>query len=301
MQFMKHTFSRYLVLLSAALFSVVGHPDTAQAQNGIAFSPNALVLTTSVANPGIQTATVTVTVSGQPASTLSPSITVNSGPNPFSVTSTITQNQSYLTIIANPAGLQAGSYTGTLSVTTNGVQATLPVTLTIYGANTLTLSTYSLQFNGSTGGTSPPSQTVNITGNVPGIPFTVSVATATGGGWLSAAQTGTAVPASLVITANPGNLAPGTYTGTVTVTSDQSAPQVISVHAGRVGPADSGSYSEPGYIALPVRCKCRRSHGDRPGFIYRIATGLHRSGSLHLLPGFLHSETTGWRAPRIQH
>ena len=141
----------------------------------------------------------------------------------------MTQNQSYLTVIANTAGLQPGAYTGTLSVTTNGAQASLPVTLTVYNGNTLTLSTNSLQFNGSTGGTPPPSQTVNITGNVPGIPFTVSVATATGGGWLSAAQTGTAVPASLVVSANPGNLAPGTYTGTITLTSDQSAPAVINV------------------------------------------------------------------------
>ncbi len=228
MQSMKHTFSRYLVLLSAALVALVGHPDTAQAQNAIAFSPNAVFLTASNSNnTGTQTAVVTVTVNGQPATDLSKT-TASSPGNFLSVIPTINANQSYLTVIAN-TNMQAGTYTGTINVNANGQLASLPVTLTVYSANTLTLSTNSLTFSGSTGGTPPQSQTVNITGSVPGIPFTVSVATATGGGWLSAAQTGTAVPASLVITANPGNLAAGTYTGTVTVSSDLIAPQVINV------------------------------------------------------------------------
>ena len=230
MHSMKNLFSKYLVLVSAALIALVGHPDTAQAQNAIAFSPNAVFLTASTANnSGTQSTVVTVTVNGQPATTLSGTPATNTGTSFLNVIPTITGNQSYLTVIANTAAMQPGTYTGTINVTANGQLATLPVTLTIYSANTLTLSTNSLSFSGSTGGTPPPSQTVTISGSVPGIPFTVSVATATGGGWLSAAQTGTAVPASLVVTANPGTLAAGTYTGTVTVTSDLIAPQVINV------------------------------------------------------------------------
>ena len=231
MHSMKIKFTRYLIVLSAALAALVGHPDTALAQNVIAFSPNAVFLTYSAANnTGTTSTTVTVTDNAQPAKALTGTAVFAAGvPNFLSVIPTINGNQSFLTLIANSAGLQPGTYNATVNVVADGQTAALPVTLTFYSANTLTLSSNALTFSGPTGGAAPASQTVSVTGTVPGIPFTVSVATATGGNWLSAAQTGTAVPASIVVSANPGSLTAGTYTGTVTVSSDQIQPQVITV------------------------------------------------------------------------
>ena len=223
MHSMKTKFSQLLVLFGALLLGFLGHPDTAQAQNGIAFSPSPVLFTATVNNQGIQSKDVVVTVNGQPATTVS-------GSGNFSYFSAApSANPGVLTVIANPQGLQSGTYSGIVTVTANGQTAPLPVSLTVYGANTLTLSSNSLRFDAAANGSAPPSQTVTVTGSVPGIPITVATATATGGNWLKVAQTGTAVPTSLVITADPMGLAAGTYTGTITVGADQVQPQVISV------------------------------------------------------------------------
>jgi len=223
MHFMKTKVQQFLMLFSAISMMVVGHPDTAQAQNSIAFSPNPVQFTASLTNAGIQSKDVSVTVNGQPATSVSGSGTVGY------LSAAPSATPGALTVIANSSGLQPGTYNGSINVTANGLSAALPVMLTVYGSNTITLSTNTLTFNAQANGSGPASQTVNVTGSVPGIPFSVTQTTATGGNWLSVAQTGTVVPASVVVSANPGSLAAGTYTGTVTVTSDQIAPQTIAV------------------------------------------------------------------------
>lgn len=225
MHSMKTKFSQLLVLFAVMLAGLVSHPDTAQAQNGIAFSPSPVLFTASVNNQTIQSKDVVVTVNGQPATTVS-----GSGNFPyFSATPSATPG--VLTVIANPQGLQArtAAYDGIITVTANGQTAQLPVSLTVYGANILTLSSNTLRFDAAANGSAPASQTVTVNGTVPGIPITVSTTTANGGNFLRVAQTGTAVPASLVITADPTGLAAGVYTGTITVGADQVQPQVITV------------------------------------------------------------------------
>ncbi len=223
MHSMKTNYSKLLVLFSAVLMAFVGHPDTALAQNTIAFSPTPVLFTASINNQALQTKDVVVTVNGQPATSLS-----GAGSTPyFSAAPSATPG--VLTVIANPQGLQPGTYNGTVTVTANGQNAPLPVTLTVYGSNTLTLSSNALRFDAAANGAIPASQTVTVNGSVPGIPITVATNTTNGGNWLRVAQTGTAVPTSLVITADPTGLAAGTYNGTITVAADQVQPQTIAV------------------------------------------------------------------------
>ena len=224
MQSMRPKLTQLLMFLAAAMVAFVGHPDTAQAQNGIAFSPSPVVFTSSVNTPQNLSKDVLVTVNGIPATSVS-----GVGNTGF-FSAAPSANPGFLTVIANSQGLQAGVYSGNITVTANGQTAILPVSLTVYGANTLTLSTNNLRFDAAANGTAPASQTVTVNGSVPGIPITVTTATATGGNFLRVAQTGTAVPTSLVITADPAGLAAGTYTGTVTVAADQVQPQVITVN-----------------------------------------------------------------------
>ena len=223
MQSMRTKFNSLFLLFSALLLLFVGHPDTAQAQNGIAFSQSPVQFTASANNLGIQSKDIAVTVNGLPATTVTGTGTVGF------LSATPSATPGALTVIANSSGLQPGVYNGSINVTANSLTASLPVTLTVYGFNTITLSTNTLTFNATTGSATPASQTVTVTGSVTGIPFTVTRATATGGDWLSVSQTATVVPASIVVSVNAANLGAGTYTGTVTVSSDQVAPQVVNV------------------------------------------------------------------------
>ena len=84
-------------------------------------------------------------------------------------------------------------------------------------------------------GANPGTQQLTITNPGSGsIGFTASASTTTGGNWLSVAATsGTSgivtpvSPASLTVTANPGNLAAGSYSGTITVASPDTGQQII--------------------------------------------------------------------------
>ena len=126
------------------------------------------------------------------------------------------------------ANLPAGSYSGSVGVSATGGQVstgTIPVNLFVSSSPLLIVPTQALNFTYEIGGNSPAAQSVtpqstavaasSTTGQM-GI--TVSATTANGGNWLSvspSANLNTGTPFS--VTANPGNLLPGTYTGTVTV------------------------------------------------------------------------------------
>ncbi len=126
------------------------------------------------------------------------------------------------------ANLPAGSYSGTVPVTATGGQistSSIPVNLFVSASPLLIVPTQALNFGYELGGAVPAAQSVtaqstavaasSTTGQMP---ITVSATTASGGSWLSvlpAANLNTGTPFS--VTANPVNLLPGTYTGTVTV------------------------------------------------------------------------------------
>ena len=63
-------------------------------------------------------------------------------------------------------------------------------------------------------------------GSVPGLAFAVSANTASGGNWLSAGAASGSTPDLLSITADPSNLVPGSYTGTITIAPAAATPAV---------------------------------------------------------------------------
>jgi hypothetical protein len=131
-----------------------------------------------------------------------------------------------ITISANPAGLAAGSHTGTITVTSSDAASTQQVVAVVFNVApadlpTLAVAPASLAFVGQAGGTSPASQTVLTSSSKAAINYTVSAVSK--GGWLSAAANTGATPGSLKITASPSGMAAGTYTGTVILTSPDAA------------------------------------------------------------------------------
>ena len=122
-----------------------------------------------------------------------------------------------LTVTANPSGLAAGTYSGTITIRVGTNNHRVPVTLTISAVTrTLSVSPTSLSFTATVGGASPASKSLSITAS-PNASFT---ATVSGASWLSVSPSSGATPATLTVSARVTGLAAGTFTGTITVTGN---------------------------------------------------------------------------------
>jgi uncharacterized protein (TIGR03437 family) len=93
---------------------------------------------------------------------------------------------------------------------------------------TISLGQNSLAVSAPSGG-APIAQNVTVLSAVPGIAFAVSANTANGGNWLSAGAGSGNTPELLSITADPSNLTPGSYTGTITVLASTATPAFLTI------------------------------------------------------------------------
>jgi len=123
-------------------------------------------------------------------------------------------------VTVNPGSLAAGTYSGGVAITGGGtlVPTNFFVTLTVGGGSSQSgVSTTSLSFVLSTGA-QPNQQTINVASPSTGSSyFTVTPTITTGGNWLQASPPSGATPQSVTVTATPGSLAPGNYTGNVQI------------------------------------------------------------------------------------
>ncbi len=184
---------------------------------------------TAAAGAGPQTSTVQVFATTTTAFTASASTV--SGGNWLSVAPTdgvATYTYTPLLVTADATSLAAGTYQGTVTLTTTGGVLTLiPVTFTVTGGTgPISISPSTLTFSYTQNGVVPPAQTLQITGTQS---FTASAGTSTGGSWLSVTPASGVGNATLTVSVNPTGLAPATYSGSITVTPAGSAPQTVAV------------------------------------------------------------------------
>jgi trimeric autotransporter adhesin len=204
----------------------------------LSVTPASLSFTSAVSGSG---GTQQITVSSTNASsnlTYTVSFTTNNGNNnwlsasPLSGSTATGSNVVNVSVI--PGILSPGIYTGTVTITSTGVAdspITVPVALQVT-SGTLTLSSNSLNFTYTVGGSTPAAQTVQVTSNSTPLSFTAAANSGIAGtNWLSVTPTSGTTPGSLSISVSPTNLAAGTYTGTVVVTSPNAAgsPAAINV------------------------------------------------------------------------
>ena len=137
---------------------------------------------------------------------------------------------SALSVAVNAAGLAAGTYSGTVQITSAGASNSplaIAVTLTVAAAPpTLTVSPQSLKFEYAAGGPIPDAQNLSIANAGAG---STSWTASTSDFWLSAANASGSAPAQLAVSVDPANLAAGTYTGSVTISSPGAAGSPASV------------------------------------------------------------------------
>ncbi len=129
------------------------------------------------------------------------------------ISSGSTGTVSSLSAIVTPGTLTPNTYTGHLTFTPGG--AVVTVTLTITAPGPVTPNPTTLTFSANSGGPTTASQPVQVTSTGGPVSFTVTSDSA----WLSGGVPNGITPQQLNVTATPGIMTPGSYTGHLTLTS----------------------------------------------------------------------------------
>ena len=164
--------------------------------------------------------TVNVTSTGGPVAITAGAVT-DSGGGWLSVVAQGAITPAALKISYSISGLAPGTYTGRVTVSAAGVTAlTIPVTLQVVNSSVqLTADRTQIATTYRTGTVPPVADTVNVTSTGGPVAITAGAVTDSGGGWLRVVAQGATTPAALSITYSVSGLAPGTYTGRVTVSA----------------------------------------------------------------------------------
>ena len=180
---------------------------------GVALPAQALSLTTASGSGSVALASVKTDVpwlSVTPASSTPATVQVSVNPGLL------------------PSAAAAGTYTGDVIVTGVGSpnnSLEIPVTITVNAAAQLTATPAALTFNYQVGGALPPAQSFALAGGNAPLNFTAT----SPGSWITLSPQSGATPASVLVTANPTGLAPGTYGGTINVTAAGAKPAAVAV------------------------------------------------------------------------
>jgi uncharacterized protein (TIGR03437 family) len=221
------------ITVQAGLATPQTVPVTLVVGSGITATPQ--ILTFQYQTGGTNTPkTVHVTSTGGQIS-VTASATTQSGGNWLSASfangAATTNTPADLTVTINPASLQTGTYQGTVTLTpASGSPINIPVSVTVQITSMVSASPTTLSFTYQAGGTPPSAGSIQVTGNQSGLGFTATATTQSGVGWLSVSPASGTTPATLSVTATPGTLAAGTYTGTVTVAGANGASGSTAVN-----------------------------------------------------------------------
>ena len=174
-------------------------------------------------NPATQTLSITNTGSGA----LNWTRVINNAPwlstNPVSGTAPSTT-----TLSVNTAGLTAGSYSGSITLSATGAaNVVVPVTLQVNASTPIIhVSPTSLTFNAQVGASNPPGQAVQVTNSGAGtLTWNLSASTS----WLSANPTSGTAPSTMNVLVNIAGLAVGTYHGNVNFSGSGAANVTLPV------------------------------------------------------------------------
>jgi hypothetical protein len=182
--------------------------------------------------PGAKTLTVAALSATNPRLVASASVSTPAGGSWLSINPGDTNAPTGLTVSAEPAGLNVGTYVGVVNLTptdATGGARQVPVSLTVLARPDQTLT-----FTAPSGGASPPAQT--FVSNAGGV---LSAEAYSEGNWLSVSPTNANAPATFSCSVNPAALAPGSYSGVVAIT-DTNFATVTAVQVNLTVTAASG-------------------------------------------------------------
>ena len=205
--------------------------------------------------PAVQTLTLAST-GGSASFTSSIQYIQGSGWLQISPTSGPASGPIQVSILANT--LSQGTFTANIVLSLVGASTqslTIPVTLNVGAAQTLTATPLSLSFAYQLTGAQAASQKITVTSTGGPVTFNVGT-TATPSGWLKTDITqgttsGSGLTATITVTVNPQGLAANTYNGSISIT----APGVLA-----------------SAIVIPVQLVVTAAPVPQPGFVYNAAS-----------------------------
>jgi uncharacterized protein (TIGR03437 family) len=184
--------------------------------------------------------------------------------------------------VAAQNGMVAGNYTGSIVLTgTNAADnKTISVTLNVSNSPIIGSDISPVQLNGFGGGPKPSTAVAFTNVGSGTLTITGAMASSSTGNFLSASVSG---PSSITITADPGTLAAGLYTGSVSLTSNASNNSQISIPVVfNVEPAGTPLISSGGIVNIGDYAP----DGAAPGEILAIfGDQLAAQGTLATNPG----------------
>ena len=165
--------------------------------------------------------------------------TVSTSGNPWLFPAIVAgETPAVLVINVRPAGLGAGLYTGTVTLTPIGGSTqplTIAVRMNVATPAVLTVGPSFLTFAAQTGVTTS-AQTVNVVSTGDSIPFTAS----SNASWLlinNGQQAASRTPGLLVITVNPAGLAGGTHNASITISQADATVAPVTMNVTLIVPA----------------------------------------------------------------
>jgi len=219
----------------SALISVSLTVTTATSGSVLSASPSSL----SLSSDGGYIAQALSTISAQTSTPFQVFTNTTNGGAWLSMASYSGTAPTTISVLANPAGLTAGVYSGTVSLvpTTGGTGLTIPITFTVSTGGTgsgFSVSPSTLSFAYQTGTATPSGQSVYVSNSSGIVSYTATV----GASWLKLTSNNNGVPSAsvtgtsnsnLIVYVDPTGLTSGTYTASVTVAASTGASQTISV------------------------------------------------------------------------
>jgi uncharacterized protein (TIGR03437 family) len=198
----------------------------------------------------------------------------------LSVSSIAGLTPSTLTVNVNPTGLPAGTYNGTISISSKaGTKTVVPVTLTITTPKVVTVSPPQLNVAYQIGGPVPNPQALQVSGSTSGLTFNVQSSTGSGGNWLLVNPSGGTTPAVITVSVNPTNLVAGSYQGTINVSGTNGASGSTLVPVGLTVTA------QPPTIISLLNAASFLNHAISPGEVVSIiGTAIGPPAPLQLQP-----------------
>jgi uncharacterized protein (TIGR03437 family) len=194
---------------------------TATAGPVLTAAPTSLAFTAPYMS-AVAPASQTVSLAGTSSLSYTATVTTNSGGNWLTVTSTSGVTPGVLTVgVTNTAQLAPGTYYATITVTTPTVSGSLviPVSLTVATPGSLNISPLTVAVTLPNAGNTTSQQTLLFSSAGVPVAYVASVATVSGGAWLSVTPSTGTSPANLTAIVNAASLTPGTYSGTITVST----------------------------------------------------------------------------------
>ena len=200
-------------------------------------SPDTLLFesVTGGSTTAAQTVTIASSAAGIPTSI---SVTTQDGRPWLRAAQTVANTPAQLTVTASPEGLDAGSYQGTIVISGTG---TTPATQRIQvsfqiqqpASQAVQLEPDQMTFT-FLEAAAADSRALQVAVNSESVNLSATASTRDGGNWLTASPRSPTVsagnPGLVTVRADPSGLAPGTYSGRVSI-GDQSVPVLMTINA----------------------------------------------------------------------